>query len=136
MKIPINNFVDIEKDLLMINHKRVLNKEILNFEGNLSIYHYKSMSKTTTFIANSSLSIFKNEGFTSINEYSINKTFLVDDLLKDIDLSSISRPNLLSNITRIDQSRNQNIYKAKNFLQKKNTNVIESRINVIERYQI
>ena len=94
------------------------------------------MSKTTTFIANSSLSIFKNEGFTSINEYSINKAFLVDDLLKDIDLSSISRPNLLSNITRIDQSRNQNIYKAKNFLQKKNTNVIESRINVIERYQI
>ena len=125
MKIPINNFVDIEKDLLMINHKRVLNKEILNFEGNLSIYHYKSMSKTTTFIDNSSLSIFKNEGFTSINEYSINKAFLVDDLLKDIDLSSISRPNLLSNITRIDQSRNQNIYKAKNFLQKKNTNVIE-----------
>ena len=64
------------------------------------------MSKTTIFMANTSLSIFKNEGFTFNNEYSINKAFLVDDLLKDIDLSSISRRNLLSNITRIDQSRN------------------------------
>ena len=81
-------------------------------------------------MANSSLSIFKNEGFTFNNEYSVNKASLVDDLLKDIDLSSISRPNLLNNISRIDESSIENKYKEKNYLQRKNTNVIESRIKV------
>ena len=59
MKISINSFVDIDKDLVLINDKRVLNKEILNFESNSSIYHSKSISKTTTFMANLSLSMFK-----------------------------------------------------------------------------